>query len=281
MPGSRSRHSPDRGSGEAAPASAGSVPLLQIRTLELRDRIIVAVPFGRHEAHPGSRNAGARIACGLRNGRSPAPTSHARLVLVRAPAALAGPEHGDTHGAGRLDHEVREVIIEHAGRQQTGLPPVATRRSGDTEIVISMLIRWSWGCEGSLGAEKQPIRVSPGAMVRLHRPGRTRIRCQCAGRVAGVRREISRLRPVTAGADATAPPRLEGGAERSVRPPVGECRENCIHRRGGPLEGVGTTPDRRILTRNRLGTCSQVMLPRKAIRPRPRLGRVPAREHSD
>ena len=43
---------------------------------------------------------------------------------------------------------------------------------------------------------------------------------------------------------------------------MGECREHCRHRRGGPLEGVGTTPDRTILARNRLGTCPQVMLTR-------------------
>ena len=97
-------------------------------------------------------------------------------------------------------------------------------------------------------------------MLRLDTPGR--IGYQCARRVAGIRREPSRPGAVSAGADATAPPRLEGGAERSVRSPVGECREHCVHRRGGPLEGVGTTPDRTIPTRNRLGTCSHVMVPR-------------------
>ena len=59
----------------------------------------------------------------------------ALLVLGRARAALAGPEAGDIHKLDRLGHEVREVILGHAGRRQTGLPAVATHQSGDTEIV--------------------------------------------------------------------------------------------------------------------------------------------------
>lgn len=59
-------------------------------------------------------------------------------MLGRARVAIAGPEAGGIHKLDRLDYDVRKVILEHAGRQETGLPTVATRRSGDMEIVFLM-----------------------------------------------------------------------------------------------------------------------------------------------
>ncbi|MDE0124214.1 MAG: hypothetical protein OXN97_06525 [Bryobacterales bacterium] len=87
---------------------------------------MVAVPFDRDETHPGSRDAGrgqhANCAAADHQRRR-----HARFVLGRTRAALPSPEHCNIQEADRLDHDVREIIIEHAGTQQTGLPTMATR----------------------------------------------------------------------------------------------------------------------------------------------------------
>ena len=120
------------------------------------------------------------------------------------------------------------------------------------------------GCEESLGARKQPIRVSPRVVGGLDTPRGGSGPVSMCGPCGSQFNTAFPTGTVSAGAGATAAvahPRLEGGTERSVRPPMGERRRDCVHRWRGPVEGVGTTSDRTVLTRNPLGTCSRVMLP--------------------
>ena len=52
-----------------------------------------------------------------------------------------------------------------------------------------------------------------------------------------------------------------GSAPGSVKRPEGGCRERCVKREGGPVGGVVTTSNGKVLTRNPRGSDAEMLLP--------------------